>query len=262
MSNKSEWGNEIWIVGAIILVALMLTSGGNVTNIFNQNPNAPLDPEIINSHYTLALDISPNRICVGDTAVGSIQSDISSGVCSIYYNPGTGFRLYKNVWLNANGDYSETSPPMTAVGVATFRAVCCDSDLNCKISNDETLAVEACDDGSGDGGDGGFICTDTDGGMDIYNAGTCTGSGGSVTDDCASQTYVNENWCQGEICWGASMLCPTGYHCWEGECILTQQACTSIWNPSPTACAQGACQTGTCVYVPATVYSIARCACE
>jgi hypothetical protein len=259
MSKKDN--STIWAVGAIIVVALILTRGG-FTTIINQAPNVPLDPEFISSHYTLMLSVQPSRICVGDTATGTISSDIYGGICSVYLNSGTGWSLYKNVNLDSSGHYSETSPPMMTVGAVTFRAVCCDSEMNCKISNDAVLTVEACDGVPPDGVPP-EECTDTDGGNDIYEAGVCTDNTHSNIDNCQSQTYVNENWCSNGECMGASMLCPTGYHCWDGECILTQQACTTILYPtSQASCSPGVCQTGNCIFVPATVYSIARCICE
>lgn len=41
-----------------------------------------------------------------------------------------------------------------------------------------------------------------------------------------------------------------------------QIACTAVWNPTESTCAQAICSTGTCVYIPATTYAPARCECQ
>ena len=120
------------------------------TLIQNNSFTVPLNPEKEYYQYNINLVIAPNTICVGDTAAGSIRSNIPNGVCSIFTNTGTGFKIYKNVILNSNGYYSETNQMNTA-GRIIFRAVCCDLNRNCKISGDAYLSVESCQDSDGDG---------------------------------------------------------------------------------------------------------------
>jgi len=62
-------------------------------------------------------------------------------------------------------------------------------------------------------------CTDTDGGQDVLVKGTCTDADASVTDYCSTTSYVAETWCAEDgTCWGASMPCPAGTTCIDGEC--------------------------------------------
>jgi hypothetical protein len=106
-------------------------------------------------------------------------------------------------------------------------------------------------------------CYDSDGGIDIYKWGACTGTQPTIIDSCHDQYYVNENWCQDGTCIGASMRCPDGYHCWEGACIRFQMACTSVIRPlSQRDCDEGVCDTGICEYHPPTIYGVGYCGCS
>ena len=131
----------------IILVLFFMSSNGNITNIFQSTTEAqvPFSPEEY-ALYNVYLTIFPSEICVGDTTTGSISSNINNGICTIFTNINDeGWNVYKNVVLDSTGDYSETSNPILATGYAKFRAICCDADMNCKISNDDDLNVNTCD---------------------------------------------------------------------------------------------------------------------
>lgn len=64
-------------------------------------------------------------------------------------------------------------------------------------------------------------CTDTDGGIDLFEAGTCTDSTGSATDVCLPDGGVGEYHCS-ELgnCLGSSNPCPEGTECSNGACIM------------------------------------------
>lgn len=121
------------------LPGLSLTPGFTF-NLPGGTPLAPLNPEKEYYTYTVSQNIIPNPVCVGDTITASINTNIPNGVCSIFIDPGTGFVLLGNVYLDASGNFS-TTETMTAPGVATFRTICCDADGNCRIANDITLVV-------------------------------------------------------------------------------------------------------------------------
>lgn len=64
-------------------------------------------------------------------------------------------------------------------------------------------------------------CSDTDGGENIYEKGTCSDGSVVITDNCMAvgyESYLNENWCYDGTCWGASTKCPGGYICLDGRC--------------------------------------------
>jgi hypothetical protein len=66
------------------------------------------------------------------------------------------------------------------------------------------------------------VCTETDGGNDIYNKGTLTS--GSVlsettrTDSCSDSNTVREYYCTGSDFASELRDCPSGYECQNGEC--------------------------------------------
>lgn len=102
--------------------------------------NIPLDPEVQYGSYWVTLDLTPDTIPVGSQATGYITSNIPNGGCVIAYNTGSSWQHYKNVMLDSYGTYSETQT-LSTIGVARFRAVCCDADMNCKVSNEDILTV-------------------------------------------------------------------------------------------------------------------------
>lgn len=107
------------------------------------NSTISLNPDNEYDSYNVSLVVTPAVVCVGENAIGKITSNIKNGICSIFANIGAGFKVYKNIILDANGYYSETNT-MNSVGRIVFIAVCCDLDRNCRISNDDALTVEQC----------------------------------------------------------------------------------------------------------------------
>jgi len=127
----------------------IINIGGSQTII--QPPITPYPKEIVKEYvsYWTTLDLSPNYICAGDRVTGSITSNIPNGACSIFMDTGAGYVLFMNVNLDASGRYSQTGV-VSVVGTATFIAVCCDANRNCKLSNTDTLNSRICD-SDGDG---------------------------------------------------------------------------------------------------------------
>jgi len=147
----------IWIILAIGLIGILWYGGQNgwFKGIFSINmPETPFTPNpdhVPNEYvsYYVTLNLNPSNMCVGHSSTGTIDSNIPNGVCSIFSQLSGVWSLYRNVNLNANGNYSETQRVDTA-GVANFRAVCCDASGNCKISSQVSLTVRVCDN-DGDG---------------------------------------------------------------------------------------------------------------
>lgn len=69
-------------------------------------------------------------------------------------------------------------------------------------------------------------CTDTDG-NNIWAKGTCTDADSSTTDKCPQGDFtkwVNEEWCENNICMGASFDCSLdAANCYDGRCISWDQ---------------------------------------
>jgi len=62
-------------------------------------------------------------------------------------------------------------------------------------------------------------CTETDGGRDIYRAGTTTVQGHSSMDVCTDDHTVHEYYCYGDGVLDEEIGCGTGYLCDNGACI-------------------------------------------
>lgn len=109
------------------------------------------------------------------------------------------------------------------------------------------------------------ICTDSDNGQFPLIFGTCQSS---VTqtgsqDECDGFFSVKEKYCAiDKTCQSVTLPCPTGWLCIGGEC--KQPACGGIPLPSSQgSCSVGYCPTGTsCIFVPATLVTIAKCECQ
>lgn len=181
MANKN---NNTMVIIAIIAIAVFAYGGshgwfkGSFSTINNNeaaatpSPNNNFDEY---QSYSVLLSFSPSPGCVGDVITGSIDSNIPNGVCSLFMKTGTDWQFLQNYNLNANGDVSDANEINTA-GTALFRAICCDSSGNCKISNEVSLTINSCSNAAS--------CTDTDGGIMYYVAGKVTTSLGSMYDTC------------------------------------------------------------------------------
>jgi len=127
---------------------------------------SPSNPPVIDSSYSAILDIVPEVICVGDSTMGSVMTNLPAGShCAIFVNAGAGWQFVYTANLDANGDARE-SRVMNTAGVLTLEALCYDHDGNGKISNTHMLVVNVCD-GGGSGGDEG---SDEGGGALVCNA--------------------------------------------------------------------------------------------
>jgi len=200
--------NKTWIV--ILIIGFILIFGAskgwfsNISNYFstyNQqtipNPNN-LQNEYLT--YSAIINLNPTIVCLGQTTTGNINSNIPNGVCSIFVKSGSGtWTFYSNANLDANGDYSATSPPLTIVGPIDFIAVCCDSKGNCKMSNQIILTVRVCDnDGDGipddidpdDDNDGWTDITEIGAGTDPLDPLSHPGATG-CNAQCISMGYVS-----------------------------------------------------------------------
>lgn len=144
----------LYIIIAVLIILLFMKSQGVgpfSTKAPETQPQTPYPKEIIKEFltYNANLDINPNTVCVGDSATGTITSNIPNGICSVFYDDGTGYTFYNNVNLNSAGSYSE-SQVMAIPGTLIFIAVCCDVSGNCKLSNTERIITQTCDtDGDG-----------------------------------------------------------------------------------------------------------------
>lgn len=155
--KKKQKENLYWTLGLIFIIVFIY--GGThgwfqgITNFFppKQATPSPGDTFTQDTRYTVTVSIIPSSICVGDRSIGSIDSNIPNGVCSIFYNPNSaGWIFYGNANLDNNGDFRTYSPVMTTSGSSIFAVICCDSSGNCKMSNQPSLNVRNCDtDGDG-----------------------------------------------------------------------------------------------------------------
>jgi len=165
---KKNWKFLLVIIILVAFFSIVVYLLLNMNTIFTFNNNyqynggnsqVPFNPNEYQS-YWLTIRISPTTICVGDSITGSITSNIYNGICSIFLNPGNDWTLFGNINLDSSGSFS-TNQRINTVGQATFRAVCCDNNNNCKISNDVSLTINQCGNPDSDG-DGWDDQTETD----------------------------------------------------------------------------------------------------
>jgi hypothetical protein len=63
------------------------------------------------------------------------------------------------------------------------------------------------------------LCSDSDGGKDIFEKGTATDADGSLADKCKDPFQVDEAYCSGRTTASEILPCPGGYACTAGECV-------------------------------------------
>ncbi len=63
-------------------------------------------------------------------------------------------------------------------------------------------------------------CSDSDGGRDLFEAGTASDQRGSISDSCADSLGVEEAVCSGRTAAKETLPCPKGYACASGACVL------------------------------------------
>jgi len=253
--------NNIWVYVIIAALFLFVVGGKqgwfqsvtNINNPGNTNPQIPLNPTTQLLTYNVEIAINPARVCVGDSPIGTIDSNIPNGVCTVFANTGSGYAFFLSAILDGSGKWSQSAPANTP-GTAYLMAVCCDRQSNCRISNVVTLIVEMCSTPPpADGGEVYAATCDTKCRALGYDAGD--GYAELTPNGCYS---TNEPW------WIYMEL--TGNKC----CCLDAPdenpggfPCTSIFNPvSQRTCDAGYCQGGMgCYFSAATLSTPARCVC-
>lgn len=147
----SKTDNRALIVLGIILIGAAIYFGlgkVNISQIVQGGGSQPLtsSPNDVTdeySSYNILLMLNPNPLCAGNEITGTITSNIPNGVCSIWFNRGLGWTLFSNVNLDSSGYYQQRGV-INATGAANFRAVCCDDEGRCKMSNSAALNVIIC----------------------------------------------------------------------------------------------------------------------
>lgn len=259
MAKKNGWkkwlvNNAVSLIIAFAFLALVyglytgiinlggttnLNLGGGTTNLFQSSGNIPwLYNNVTNYYlYNVLLSFDKNPACTGDTITGTITSNIPNGICSIWFNPGTGWQFLANVRLNAAGKYSQSGQINTA-GQATFIAICSDAQGNAKISNPIVLVVNNCSTPTGPQ----YYCCFAMGLYSCYEN-QCPPAGIQISGPYSTVPLCQAN-CSGNGGNGGT-------------------ACSGVWNPSPMTCTEASCPTGQlCTYVPDTAYSTDRCECK
>jgi hypothetical protein len=260
--------NTLLIIGVIILIIFGFSQGwfkniftfnigGNNINLSTPTPDN-VDPY---TPYTVSLNFNPNPTCVGDSVMGSIDSNIPNGVCTLFFME-DGWEVYDTFNLDINGDVS-ASQVISVPGTTNLRAVCCDLNGNCKISNIVDLVVRFCSSPPPESGpEDESWCYDSDAGSEQYNIqGHCEDSFSSVGySDTCDGGFNKEYYCGTDNhCYFVKMDCNPGI-CSNGRCVY--QACSSIGRPiSQSSCDRGICSTGACKFYPATLTMAARCGC-
>lgn len=212
--------------------------------------------------YNINLWFNPSTVCVGDSTVGFITSNMPFGKCSIYGDSGTGQKLLLNVNLDANGAYSESSV-MNSVGVADVVAMCCDANNNCKLSNHAILTVQMCAQPPPQQPQGQYTCVDSDGMDNFHVTGNCQDSyhQAGFQDYCSGQTAFDYYCDASNICQRHSKECYAPNICVGGVCQLPP--CGYVTPSSAEVCWNEACPVygQTCNYIAATLIQPARCEC-
>jgi len=63
------------------------------------------------------------------------------------------------------------------------------------------------------------LCTDSDGGKDLFVQGTAAGAADSIQDSCKDALNIEEAYCSGSNAVSEPFSCPAGYACTGGECV-------------------------------------------
>ena len=144
--KKSDKKTILW-VGIVTAIILIFVYGGNAgwfKSVINQAPTTPPPNNVPNQFqsYNVFLSFNPNPACTGNSVMGTIDSNIPNGVCTLFQML-DGWEVYDTFNLNANGDVS-ASQVISVPGTAQLQAVCCDASGNCKVSNSVSLVVRNC----------------------------------------------------------------------------------------------------------------------
>ncbi|NYZ74436.1 hypothetical protein H0O00_04805 [Candidatus Micrarchaeota archaeon] len=63
------------------------------------------------------------------------------------------------------------------------------------------------------------LCTDSDGGRDIFQSGTASGTTSIVNDRCEDNLQLSEAYCSGQTAMAETIPCPKGFECLSGACV-------------------------------------------
>jgi hypothetical protein len=249
-----------WVVLALLIVLLYGGSQGwfssTSTTIINQTTI-----EQLNQPPSLSCPITFDRsqVCTGDFVQGTARG-YPNDACDLYYrvNGGAWMRdtTTPTYHLDASGTYTETRQAANPgvfefkgicgqciAGVGTINVVDCpqeDCHTTCKGLGYYSGYAGQCDpvewryEGMTQVGGcccyqeeipEGYRCFDSDYGIDPETFGICYDAAHptGIADTCISgmDQWVNENFCSGGACLGASTPCPlTTEHCVSGECVL------------------------------------------
>jgi len=237
MAKKKD-NQTIYLIGLGILILIAIGSRGDTyMTEYRETKHAPLEPEKEFYEYEVKLEVEPANICSGDSTTGSIYSNIEMGFCSIFVDTGSGMTHYKNVLLDENGEYSEAQT-IYATGTAEFRAVCCDVEGNCRISNDARVFVDDCiddEDEDDETDEDGYTCGDTYSTTGVCD-GTCPEGQSCIeymgiqgwTCECKDEQIPEQTPC-------SSVILPEygdlGGICYdEGYCSDTAETCSHYWD--------------------------------
>lgn len=257
----------ILVLGGILIFGGTQGWFKSITNSTVNNNQIPNPSNVQNqfSSYQNGLWFSPTTICVGGSSTGNIDTNIPNGKCTIFINNNGVWNVMKSITLNANGGYSE-SQTVNVAGTATFNAVCCDSQQNCKISNQASLTVNDCSTPAPSSTPPAGGCSDSDRFDDSdlqptifgYCQSSVTTTG--IEDVCASLTSVSEKYCGTDnTCKSQTISCLPGWQCIEGQCRIPR--CVDVIFPTSQASCDIASsdESGPCIFAPATLTMPARC---
>jgi len=211
------------LIIAIIIIAFL--AYGFTTGLFTGllsigiTAQAPLNPTTEYPSYEVKIETTPNPLCTGNDLTGTITSNIPNGICSIFFDNGTGYALFANVNLDTTGSFAHTQA-VTVSGTADFKAVCCDNQRNCKTSNTVnqivTTASPPCPAGTDSDGDGFTDDEEMEAGTNPFDPNDYPGYEPPL------ETYT----CGLDPSNCYNKTCPTGYTCNEVWFDLYTHACT------------------------------------
>lgn len=236
---KTKQTNYNWIMVAAIIGAIIIIGGNkgwfkssttySVINVTNQYSSS-LNPNTFQEQYltyTNVLSFNPNVVCQGSAATAGINTNIPNGQCTVFSNSNNkDWVVIDELKLNANGDFSENTMVDLAPGTLQLKAMCCDSQQNCKSSNTVTVNINDCPKVQ-------FTCTDTDGGQDdqFLKYGTCestvTQTGG--WDQCVGGQLVEQYCAADKTCQTVTHNCDNGMVCDAGKCALPNKPINTIF---------------------------------
>jgi hypothetical protein len=258
--KKEKDDNKILIIILLAVIAYLLWSNKEVinNNYFNGSlgsggSGAGGQPQNNQGGYSLTLSLNPTDFCAGSQVIGTITSNMPNAACNSGFNAGMGWMPLQTFNLAGNGGYI-SSQVINAIGGAQIRAICCING-DCKISNEVTIISRTCTTTTttGQNTPTTYLCTDSDNGINYPVLGNCQDSyhGLGYYDFCdTGLNRMTEYYCDD------AGICQYVY----GTCT-TQNACTSVWNPSPVTCSAAVCPTGTCIFHEATLSTVASCGC-